>query len=91
MKVLFIHCFYQYKGGEDTVVNEEIKLLQEHGITTSLLAFNNEKNTLLNVIQMPFNISAYKKTLQHIKEFKPDIIHIHNLHFSASPSVVYCN
>lgn len=89
MKVLFIHCFYQYKGGEDTVVYEEIKLLKNNGIITDLLAFNNEKNSLLNVIQMPFNISAYKKTLLRIKEFKPDIIHMHNLHFAASPSVVY--
>ncbi len=89
MRILFIHCFYKYKGGEDTVVHEEMKLLQAHGITTDLLAFNNEKNSFLNVIQMPFNIGAYKKTLQRIKDFNPDIIHIHNLHFAASPSVVY--
>lgn len=89
MKVLFIHCFYQYKGGEDTVVHEEIKLLKDNGITTDLLAFSNEKSSLLNVLQMAFNINAYKKTLQRIKEFEPDIIHIHNLHFAASPSVVY--
>ena len=89
MKVLFIHCFYQYKGGEDTVVHEEIKLLNDNGITTGLLTFNNEKNSLLNVIQMPFNINAYKKTVHYINDFQPDIIHVHNLHFSASPSVVY--
>ena len=89
MRVLFIHCFYKYKGGEDTVVFEEMKLLNDNGITAELLNFNNEKHTLLNLLQLPFNIGAYKKTLNRIKEFKPDIIHIHNLHFAASPSVVY--
>jgi hypothetical protein len=28
MKILIIHCAYQYKGGEDTVVEEEVKLLK---------------------------------------------------------------
>ena len=89
MRILFIHCFYQFKGGEDTVVEEEMKMLNKHGITTDLLAFNNEKKALIKLFQMPFNISAYKKTLNRIKLFKPDIIHLHNLHFAASPSVVY--
>ena len=31
MKILFIHNYYQYAGGEDNVVSAELKLLAAHG------------------------------------------------------------
>ncbi len=89
MKVLVIHSAYKVKGGEDTVVYEEIKLLQSLGLTVNLLQFDNDKYALLKFIQLPFNISSYRKTKRKIKEFEPDIVHIHNLHFAGSASVIY--
>lgn len=89
MKVLIIHTSYKYKGGEDTVVTEEIKLLQSAGIEVELLEFNNYKNALLKLIQLPFNFKSYFKTKQKLAVFKPDIVHIHNLHFGGSASVIY--
>lgn len=89
MKVLVIHTNYQYKGGEDTVVDEEIQLLQSAGTQVELLAFNNDKNSLLKLIQLPFNLQSYLKTKKKLAAFKPDIVHIHNLHFGASASVIY--
>jgi glycosyltransferase involved in cell wall biosynthesis len=89
MKVLFIHCVYQFKGGEDTVVIEELKLLQESGVETKLLEFNNKKNALLSVLQLPYNVSSYQKTLRTLRSFKPDVVHVHNVHFAASPSVLF--
>lgn len=89
MKVLVIHTSYQYKGGEDTVVAEEIKLLQSAGITVELLEFNNYKNALIKLLALPFNLSSYLKTKKTITSFQPDIVHIHNLHFGGSPSVIY--
>lgn len=89
MKVLIIHCAYKYKGGEDTVVTEELKLLKANGVEVEMLQFTNDKKMLRNIMQMPFNFSSYKKTLKKIQAFNPDIVHIHNLHFAASPSVVY--
>lgn len=89
MKILIIHCAYQYKGGEDTVVEEEMKLLQNTGAETALLHFSNDGETGLKVLQLPFNIGAYRKARKAIKRFAPDIVHIHNLHFAASPSVIY--
>lgn len=38
---------------------------------------------------MPFNIGAYRQTRKKIAAFRPDVVHVHNLHFAASPSVVY--
>lgn len=89
MKVLLIHCAYKFRGGEDTVVAEEMNLLKEAGVEVELLQFSNDENTLMNLMQLPFNFRSYKKTIQKIKAFGPDVVHIHNVHFAASPSVVY--
>lgn len=89
MKILIIHTQYKFQGGEDSVVMDEMNLLQSNGIEVHKLSFKNEGNTLLKVLQMPFNISAYLKTKKKIKLFKPDIVHIHNLHFAASTSVIF--
>lgn len=89
MKVLVIHTSYKYKGGEDTVVAEEIKLLQNAGMKVELLEFNNYENALLKLLQLPFNLQSYFKTKKKLADFKPDIVHIHNLHFGGSPSVIY--
>jgi glycosyltransferase involved in cell wall biosynthesis len=89
MKVLIIHCSYRYSGGEDTVVGEEKALLEAAGVKVEVLLFNNDENTLMNVVQLPFNYRSYRQTLKSIKSFRPDVVHIHNLHFAASPSVLY--
>ncbi|RYY06958.1 MAG: glycosyltransferase, partial [Sphingobacteriaceae bacterium] len=89
MKVLVIHTGYQYKGGEDTVVAEEIKLLQAAGVTVKLVEFNNHQNVLWKLLTLPFNLQSYIKTKKTITAFQPDVVHIHNLHFGGSPSVIY--
>ncbi|MGI4729389.1 MAG: glycosyltransferase, partial [Janthinobacterium lividum] len=89
MKILVIHTSYKYKGGEDTVVSEEINLLQQAGMQVELLEFNNDKNALRKLLQLPFNIQSYNVAKQKLKDFKPDLVHIHNLHFGGSPSVIY--
>ncbi|HUC81399.1 MAG TPA: glycosyltransferase [Flavisolibacter sp.] len=89
MKILFIHCAYRFKGGEEKVVEEEMKLLENAGHQVHLLEFSNEGNTLLKILQTPFNLSSYRKTKKAILRFAPDIVHVHNLHFAASPAVLY--
>jgi glycosyltransferase involved in cell wall biosynthesis len=89
MRILIVHTLYKVKGGEDSVVYNEAELLRSAGHEVSLLIFSNSKNTLLKVLQMPFNLSSYREALQKINQFKPDIIHVHNLHFAGSPAVLY--
>jgi glycosyltransferase involved in cell wall biosynthesis len=89
MKVLIIHTFYKQKGGEDQVVANEMDLLRANGTETALLQFSNEGGTLLKLLQIGFNISSYQKTKRRLAEFRPDIVHIHNLHFSGSAAVIY--
>lgn len=89
MKVLIVHCTYKYKGGEDTVVSEEMNLLQSNGVTVELLQFTNDGNTLVKLLQLPFNISSYFLVINKLGSYKPDVVHVHNWHFAASASVLY--
>ena len=78
------------KGGEDSAVASEIELLKSHGIELELLSFNNAgKNAFLKLLQMPFNFKSYWMVKKKIRSFKPHLVHVHQLHFAASPSVVY--
>lgn len=89
MRVLIIHTRYKLKGGEDSVVENEAALLKAQGATVQTLFFNNAGQTLFKLLQLPFNAGAYAKTSAVIQTFQPDVIHIHNLHFSGSASVIY--
>jgi glycosyltransferase involved in cell wall biosynthesis len=89
MKVLFIHTYYKLPGGEDTVLHNEIDLLKSLGHTVELLAFNNKDKSLWKLLLLMFNPFSYFKTKAKLKEFVPDLVHIHNLHFAASASVIY--
>lgn len=89
MKVLFIHTGYKFKGGEDSVVVNEINLLKSKGYRVELLEFTNKGNSLLKFLFHPFNLFSYWKTRKKLKKFRPDIVHLHNIHFAASASVFY--
>ncbi len=89
MKVLQVHCTYRYQGGEDSVVSNERELLRQSGIEVDELTFSNGGRLFQKLVQVAFNLRAYRKTLKKIRSFRPDIVHIHNLHFAASPSVIF--
>ena len=89
MKVLVVNTKYQLKGGEDSVVQNEVALLREAGVTTRVLEFSNYSNTLFKILMLPFNVASFNKTSRMLRAYRPDVVHIHNLHFSASPAVLY--
>ncbi len=89
MRILFIHTYYTEKGGEDVVFETEKAKLQQDGYQVDALVFNNTGRTFLNVVLQHFNPFSYLRTLKKIKSFRPDVVHIHNLHFAASPSVIW--
>lgn len=86
MKVLQIHNSYQHRGGEDVVVDIEQDLLRRHGVKVEQLMFSNDQ---LNPVNLYFNKSAAVELRQKIQSFQPDVIHVHNLFYQASPSVLY--
>ncbi|MET1054829.1 MAG: glycosyltransferase family 4 protein [Pedobacter sp.] len=89
MKILVVHTYYKLKGGEDSVVANEIKLLRAAGMEVEQLSFSNSGSTLSKLVQVPFNWGSYRTALRKVEQFHPDVVHIHNLHFSGSAAVVY--
>ena len=97
MRILFIHTFYRFKGGEDNLVLDEMALLQGAGFTVELLKFKNPGTffgALLPLFFLPFNLFSFLAAVKKIRKYRPDVVHVHNWHFAASPSVVvachYC-
>jgi glycosyltransferase involved in cell wall biosynthesis len=86
LKILFIHSHYQLQGGEDTVVQQEVALLQkEHDV--ALLSFQNIGGLKggIQFIKSIWNTAAAGQIEQKIKEFQPDVVHVHNWHFGIGP------
>ena len=93
MKILQIHNKYLEKGGEDTVVVNERHLLEQYGHDVELCEFDNQDLEGISKIALfsktIFNRVSYKKVIEHIERFKPDVVHIHNVFYTASPSIFF--
>ncbi len=93
MNILLIHNTYQQKGGEDSVLENEYQLLKEKNTVEKLLFNNEDIKSSFDKLKTGFN-SIYNKNSakiveEKIKEFSPDIIHVHNFFPIASPSIFY--
>jgi glycosyltransferase involved in cell wall biosynthesis len=90
MKILLLHTFYTMRGGEDTVFEQEYKLLLKlHEVEK--ITFQN-KSGLPGAIQFLFsfwNPLEAQKLKQIIIQFKPDVIHMHNVHFAIGPIALH--
>ena len=93
MKILQIHNSYTKKGGEDGVLEAERNLLTSGGNQVEQVLFTNEGLSKWEKIHLLYksiyNGSAAKTLNEKIESFQPDIIHIHNLFYVASPAILY--
>ncbi len=94
MKILFVHNKYQQRGGEDVAVELESSLLSEKGHIVEILFFDNAEiesgnNSLVKGVRAIYNRHSSRLLTKKVAEFQPDILHIHNLFFIASPSILY--
>ena len=94
MKILFIHNRYKQFGGEDVAVELETSILSENGHEVRTVFFDNSPidgfgSKIKNAFNSIHNFSSARKVAGIIREFGPQIIHIHNLFFIASPAVLY--
>lgn len=94
MRVLVLHNHYQQAGGEDTVFEHEVALLRQNGLTVETLIFTNESfdgswwGNLQSAAQAFYNSGSARRLAGVLDEFKPDVVHIHNLFYTASPAVI---
>ena len=90
MKILLIHNFYQYYGGEDIYVTSLKRLLENNGHKVYLY-FKDSKNIktfwdkIKTTIGFFYNPQVKKELAEIIKEFKPDIAHFNNIYPLISP------
>ena len=95
-KVLIVHNYYQIPGGEDTVVSNEKRLLEDNGHEVFLYTRNNsELNEMgkLEKLLLPFitifNFRTLRDVTKIIKNNGIDVVHVHNTLNLISPSVYY--
>lgn len=94
--ILIVHNHYQLAGGEDTVVSNEKRMLEEHGHKVVLYTRSNSEIKNMNIFQkllLPFitiyNPKTSKDIKRIIKQENIDIVHVHNTLSLISPSVYY--
>lgn len=95
-RILIVHNYYQIPGGEDSVVTNEMKMLQNNGHEVILYSRSNSELKQLSVLQklcIPFttvfSLKTFKEVKKIIRENKIDILHVHNTLNLISPSVYY--
>lgn len=97
MKVLVAHNHYLETGGEDAVVESEIKMLEERGHAVIRYTKSNEylkrssvfRKAAFAVSELNFSRRVYDETTEIIRKERPDIAHIHNIFFCITPSIYY--
>lgn len=94
--ILIVHNYYQIPGGEDTVVANEKKMLEEHGHKVVLYSRNNSELKTMSKLQklmLPvttvFNPRTYRDIKKLVKSEQIDIVHVHNTLNLISPAVYY--
>ena len=95
-RVLIVHNYYQTPGGEDTVVANEKKMLEDNGHKVFMYTRHNDeiKNRgILGKLKLPFETIYSFKTKREVKRIikdnKIDIVHVHNTLPLISPSVYW--
>lgn len=101
MKVLLVNKFLYPKGGSETYVFEVGKMLEHMGHSVTYFGQANDKNIVgnkynllakskvLNPLELIYSRVNYKKFRELILKEKPDIIHLNNINFQLTPSVIY--
>lgn len=94
--ILIVHNYYQLSGGEDTVVANEKKMLEDNGHKVILYSRNNnelKKMSIFRKLLLPFTTIYNPKTARDIKRIilrdNIDIVYVHNTLNLVSPSVYY--
>ena len=92
MRVLLVHNRYRVPGGEDAAVDRECAMLREAGLTVDLLEAGNDDifgpvQKIKTAMLVSYSLSARGLVAGRIREFRPDLVHVHNFFPQLSPSV----
>lgn len=94
MRILLVHNRYQQAGGEDTVFWSESSLLSEHGHDVEHVIYDNSTinsffQKIISGLSIVYNPASARALRMKIRDFHPNIIHVHNFLPLVSPSVFF--
>ncbi len=92
MRVLLVHTSYRQAGGEDAVVAAEAALLRAAGHeVVEHRRFNPEGAVpaAAALARSPWNPSQRRALLRAARAVRPDVAHVHNTWYAASPAVLW--
>lgn len=94
--ILIVHNYYQIPGGEDTVVANEKKMLEDYGHKVVQYSRSNSELKQMSNLQkltLPlatvFSMRTFKETKRLIRDEHIDVVHVHNTLNLISPSIYY--
>jgi glycosyltransferase involved in cell wall biosynthesis len=94
MKIVVAHNRYQHAGGEDTVVAEEARMLQQHGHSVHQYTINNDDirdawSQAVVAVRSFYSRPVSQQISNLLAEFQPDILHVHNFFPRISPAIYF--
>lgn len=92
VKILQIHTRYRSPGGEDAVVEDEHELLERRGHHVRQISFSNPRTrseSVARLITAPWNRRALQRVNSAVEDFAPDVMHVHNTWFEATPAIFH--
>lgn len=92
MKILVLHNAYQMRGGEDSVVEAEVALLQDAGYDVRLEAVSNDdiSGTVAAAnafIKAPFDPARERWIRNMVRRDGIDVVHVHNAFPRLTPAI----
>ena len=88
MRVLICHNRYRIPGGEDSVFDNEVRLLKEKGEQVYTYVRDNADLRPVDLLtEALFSKKTYRDVRKLIRENDIEIVHVHNERFLISPSV----
>ncbi|MFZ1290717.1 MAG: glycosyltransferase family 4 protein [Melioribacteraceae bacterium] len=87
MKILFVNEITNIRGGVETLVENEILYLKKNNIEVELFSIDHKRishknyfSKIISVLGFFLQRKEFQKLIKKINNFKPDIIHFHNIY-----------
>jgi glycosyltransferase involved in cell wall biosynthesis len=91
VRVLIAHNAYQQRGGEDSVVDDEVALLRGRGAEVELMQLHNDDIADMGRAELLSRTLWSRPAAQHMTArcaaFRPDVVHVHNSFPLMSPAI----
>lgn len=93
LKVLVVHCLYQLKGGEDSVMASEVEMLRAAGHEVRIYLRHNQEAESLPTWRLALDTVWATQTTREltalVADWRPDVMHVHNTLLRISPSIYW--